>query len=301
VYSQHYNFLKRKSQSYYSNYFQKEELPSEFNNGFSKSHEEIVKYHNQIKEHNYISCWTTEKDSMAMWLLYSKEKNSFRIRTTKAKLKESADSFMTNNHWTKHIKSKEGTIQSFLPVAEIKNVEYVNIDEAIEKIKDLHKEERKNIKSLDNLDPFTKIWKDKYRIIKESTIKKAEQIISNPIFLKDKAYQFENEARVLLDIGLRNNLTEKEFKENNELNNIDYVMGTATMDFSDSRKFPNILEIDIDSKFIDEICIDPRMPKYQQNIFKEILNISDIFVTSNIFGCVTDKIDLNMNYFGDYG
>jgi hypothetical protein len=43
------------------------------------------------------------------------------------------------------------------------------------------------------------------------------------------------------------------------------------------------------------------MPKYQQNIFKEILNISDIFVTSNIFGCVTDNIDLNMNYFSDYG
>jgi hypothetical protein len=42
------------------------QLPSEFNNGFSKSHEEIVKYHNQIKEHNYISCWTTEKDSMVM-------------------------------------------------------------------------------------------------------------------------------------------------------------------------------------------------------------------------------------------
>jgi hypothetical protein len=286
----------------------KSQLPSGFNIGFSKSHDEIVEYHNRIKEHNYISCWTTEKDSIAMWLLYSKDKNGFRIRTTKAKLKNSADKFMKKNYWTNHINSKEGTIQTSDIQAKIKNVEYVNINDIFIKIKNLHKEERIKIKSLDLKISQYKIWENKYHQIRENIRKQADKIITNPIFLKDKAYQFENEVRVLLDVDMRNNITEKEFKENKyvdyadySIGEIDYVMGTATTDFSNSKIFPNIIEVDVDEQFIDEICIDSRMPIYQQNIFKEILNIDDKFVISNIFSSIADNTDFGMNYFSDYG
>ncbi len=284
------------------------QLPTGLNIGFSKSHEEIVKYHNHIKEHNYISCWTTEKDSMAMWLLYSKDKNSFRIRTTKAKLKKSADRFMKDNCWTKHINSKEGTIQSSNTKAKIKNVEYINLNEVIKKIKNLHKDERIKIKNLDSKNSQHEIWKHAYRQIKEDTSQKAEKLIENPIFIKDKAYQFENEVRVLLDVDMRNNITENEFIKNKyfdfkeySIGEMDYIMGTATTDFSESKIFPNIIEIDIDESFIEEVCIDPRMLEYQQKIFKEILNIDNKFITSDIFGCMTDEINFGMKYFSDYG
>lgn len=284
------------------------QLPIGLNIGFSKSQKEIVKYHNNIKEHNYISCWTTEKDSMAMWLLYSKDKNCFRIKTTKEKLEKYANNFMNNNHWTKHINSEKGTIQSSSAKAKIKEVDYVNINDILRKVKNLHKEERTKIKDLDSKISQYEIWENKYHQIRENTRQKAEKIITNPIFLKDKAYQFENEVRVLLDVDIRNNITEKGFKENKYFDNIDYsigkidyVMGTATTDFSESRIFPNIIEVDLDNQFIDEVCIDPRMPKYQQNIFKEILNIDDKFIISDVFGCITDNIDLSMKYFSDYG
>jgi len=40
-----------------------------------------------VKTSSYISCWTTEPNKIAMWLLYSKDFEGFRIRSTRTKLK----------------------------------------------------------------------------------------------------------------------------------------------------------------------------------------------------------------------
>ena len=137
------------------------QLPSAFNLGFSKTHQEIIDYHNQIKQNTYISCWTKVKDSMAMWLLYSSDKMSIRVKTSKEKLERYLDKWMGKNFWTNHINSPIGTLQTFYPKSKIKEVKYVDINEKIEQIKKFHlkekKRKRKDIKKYSKLENFPDI------------------------------------------------------------------------------------------------------------------------------------------------
>ena len=61
-------------------------LPRTFNPVFFTSSNMNKETYNLVRESKFITCWTKEKESMAMWLLYSKDFKSIRIKTSKEKL-----------------------------------------------------------------------------------------------------------------------------------------------------------------------------------------------------------------------
>jgi len=278
------------------------QLPSSFNFGFSQSHQEIIDYHSQIRNHKYITCWSKEKDSIAMWLLYSQNKDFIRVKTNTDKLKKFADNFAKDNFLTKHLKSPEGTLQTDIPYAELKDVEYINFNTIVSDIKTLYKQQRESIELLYKEKIPDEDRQKKLTEILNRTKKNSSDLISNPLFLKDKAYHHENEIRATLSVFTRNSISYEEWKNNKNSDKLEYVFSTATTDYTDSsfnKNLPNTLHITIDKDFIEEICFDPRMPQYQQNIYKEILNTNIKIIHTNVFGTLSDDINLGMSYCND--
>ena len=49
--------------------------------------------------------------------------------------------------------------------------------------------------------------------------------------------------------------------------------------------------------FIEEVCFDPRIPKFKRDKFEEILSIEKSLITeSNVFGYIGDKENFTIKY-----
>ena len=282
-------------------------LPSEFNySGFNKSHDEIKKYHEQIKDTSYITCWSKEKNSMAMWLLYSKNKDYIRVKTSYKKLEDYTRKFSHDNSWVNHLNSPKGTMQTNRLLSSIDAVEYVDFHEVFLEIENLHKKEKESLDNLyKNLKPEEILLSDgeKELKIREESINKASNIIpdwKSSLSLKDKAYKYEEEIRASIVVNRRNGLSYNDYKNcdtSDEFNILFEGSKTSDDDFPIDT-FSKILEVDVGSDFVEEICFDPRMPSYQVEIYKDILDLSGIeIVITNIFGLISEERNLGMGYY----
>ena len=254
---------------------------------------DIIDYQKKIQNSTYITCWTKEKNSMAMWLLYSKNKDSIRIKTSIKKLKFYTHNYINKNNYDNVLKSRQGTMQilPFNNVHYIDDVEYNDLAELTVKLKELYKQQKEEFLSgkLDNVDT--------YKECVDSYYQKGNELINNSLFLKDNAYKFEEEVRAVLNVVARNKTTYNEWKEiKDSVPRWEKEFLLPTVDFEyDTELFTNIIYIDVEDDFIEEICFDPRMPEYQQNIYKNILGTSMTYTTSNVFGHLSESIKLSNN------
>ncbi|MCF2949367.1 hypothetical protein L0668_14705 [Paraglaciecola aquimarina] len=184
---------------------------------------------------------------MAMWLLYSKNKDCIRIKTTKEKLVKAAEQFGKRNHWSKHVKSPEKT-PILLSRPLVDDVKYVSFEEISEKIKKKYKEINENILS--------------GKCTKELDAKSVIPI-REASFLKNKAYFHEQELRASFILRFKNNYPYEKWKSEIETEStIDHMLGGIFVSEHNTNDFPNIFKIEIPDDFIDSICFDPRLPLY---------------------------------------
>lgn len=231
-----------------------------------RKQEKFIKFHESVKGRTYISSWTSEPDLMAMWLLYSQDSSAVRIKTKQHKLKKILHDFWENNYWTKHIDSKEGTIQ-LDGVATVDDVDYILFEEISNAIKEKYKKYYKmiedNVKKSDSFLPSTEITEHMQKTVIESNY---------GTLLKDKAYSHEKEVRAFFSVCLRNNITRDEYKELVLKDDMSAIFGTATNDYPNSDKLPNVIKIPTASDFIESICFDPRMPMYKRDIYLDLFS-----------------------------
>lgn len=255
-------------------------IPNRFNGlVYDKDNQEKLKETLTISQRTtFITSWSTEKDSMAMWLLYSKNKDSIRIKTNKEKLKKVIDSHLKeivyNNHW----KSEPKTIISPIPDCVVDEVNYISYDELNKKIEEINQLKEELLGSEQE---------DDYKIaIIELEIKKLFSY-SKAILQKDKAFSHEKEVRATIKLSIRNDMTNEEVEEELKQDKLSSTLGTFIMKEPTEKELPNVYFIDIkENDFIEEICFDPRIPSYQKNIFMEILGLENDcrMVESNVFG-----------------
>jgi len=199
----------------------------------SSTHKELLDYHNDVKDTNYISCWSKEENSIAMWLLYSKNKDYIRVKTTYKKLKNASDDFCKKNYWTEHLHSPEGTMQTSHPFSTVSEVNYKNYIELLQKVKIL-------VDSVNNeqkifFDHKTKDFKEllnKDRNFKFSEMRnkfedEAKNIIDNALLIKDDAYKHESEIRAIIEVNRRNEITYDKWLIADK-NSIPYIFGLIT-------------------------------------------------------------------------
>lgn len=266
-----------------------------FTYGWSLQRQDKIKeHHAHIRGSTYISSWTLEPDLMAMWLLYSKNRESIRIRSTKEKLEIAIHKFADENFWTKHIDSPQGTMQ--LPIfPEIKPVSYVSFESISHKIKEKYERyinacaalvEKKSDASIDEINK-------NIRKVEDARIIDHEQAS----FLKDSCFSHEKEIRASIAVCLRNDLSASEWR-NPE--NPRFVFGATTNHYPSPSELPDVIHIPIQSNFIDAICFDPRAPNYITSEQRKIINrvFPDVMIEeSNAFGYKPESFDFSLRDF----
>lgn len=248
----------------------------------------INKEYKKVRENTFISCWTKEKDSMAMWLLYSKDCSSIRIKINKKNLERIIDSHLEKIHYRKHFSSPENTIISISSKCKIDDVNYIEYQELLNKTDDLKKEFEEKV----NLD----INESDYQELINELYEKGNKIIDydNALFLKNKAFEYEKEVRAGIQLSIKNDLeTEKIKCIDNQL-----LLTTTTYDCMSKEPSVDYLEklyyIDFNmNDFIEEICFDPRIKEYQKKIYIDILGLNNDkrVVSTNIFGSYIKSLD----------
>lgn len=264
-------------------------LPSTFNPGFALSTNMSIKPYIHARETNFITCWTKEKESMAMWLLYSKDFKSIRIKTSKEKLKKVMDDYLQEKMYYNHLYSEPGTLMTN-QLCQVEDVKYIDFEDYRKKIFELKKEfdsEIQNLKDKTN-ENYTNI------IVKFNN--KSEELISHKdmIFLKNEAFKHEHEVRGSVSLVFRNKMNNEEVKKRLEREDtMSDLLGTFIFQETKPNDFVNVYYINLNmDHFIEEICFDPRMPIYQKDIYLEILGLKNDrrVVPSNIFGSYVELL-----------
>lgn len=268
---------------------------STFGFGFAFAGKEQFKdFHLSTQGRTYISCWTTEPDAMAMWLLYSKEKNAIRVKTTSSKLKKSLDEHFKKNIHLAHINSDEGTFQLDTPPV-LEPVSYVDFEEVSNKIKIKYKAFYDELGNHDHtMFKENGLPNELQEILNRKTIE-----ATSGALLKDKAYSHENEMRACFTGCLRNSLTAEEWEKNKGSDDARYVFSTATCHYPNTKDLPSIVKVPVEHNFIDEICFDPRMPEYMIQAYLEILQVNSKAVSvgqSKAFGYKLDSFDYSLDF-----
>lgn len=228
-----------------------------FSYSFSlRTQEKIVEHHESVKGRNYISSWSMEPDLMAMWLLYSKNSDAIRVKTSLEKLELATKDCFEKHHSANHIDSPEGTLQlDSYPY--VKPVKYVSFESLSEEIKDKYK---KYIDICVELAEYgsSDLFGEQLRKLAEA---RSIDVFESE-YLKDESYRHEKEIRANVSICTRNSVTKEELEEQKKQETMSYVMGTSTHGYPPSSELPDVINIPIPSDFIEAVCFDPRVPEY---------------------------------------
>ena len=263
------------------------------NNFFSLVSNKLFDDLQRIKKNTYISCWTKNKDSVAMWSLYSPQKESLMITTSYKKLNKTLinfrEKFSLKTQW-------ERKPNSFLIMTgHIQESKYLNIRKYFSFINNEIKEFKNSWK--EKVDSGIANWNDENSTISfskfyETLFDRAKDkfnINTSKHFIKDESFSHEEEIRatILAAISSKYETFEQWEKSSDELS-------TFHMDTQDL--LPITTFADIDDDFIEEISFDPRMPQYKisslinmMNIEKDKISVSDCFNP-----IITEKIKVDL-------
>ena len=227
--------------------------------------EKIKKHHESVKGRNYITSWTMEPDLMAMWLLYSKDRDSIRVRTSLDKLELATKEYFDKHFSANHIDSPKGTLQlDSYPY--IKPVKYVSFESLSDEIKEKYKKYIAICAEHSESDSFS----DELRKLDDS---RSIDVLESA-YLKDVSYSHEKEIRANISICTRNDVIRAELDEQKKQETMSYVMGTTTHGYPPSSELPDVIHVPIPSDFIEAVCFDPRAPdhirKEQESILRHV-------------------------------
>ena len=224
---------------------------------------------------------------MAMWLLYSKNNSSFRVKTTEKKLRCVLETD-SENVLSKHTAL---TLNTFVPIMhELNPVEYVNFHT-------IHQQLREKLNAFDReiMEAYKEGRPDDKRLnmIFQNHDARAAELFKNSGTLKDEAYRHENELRASFHLRIRNEMTIDEYR--NAPHTIKNVLSFPMLELCTRKDSPSVFHLDTSDDFVEEICCDSRMPKHLYSTILQMLGRSDItFVTTDVFGCIVDEHDLTI-------
>lgn len=254
---------------------------TEFGFPLRNSRERINEYHSEVLERTYLSCWTSTPDAMAMWLLYSPDFSAIRVRTTSKKLHDALQRCASFDY----VPARAAEIGSLVPrlptVGEVKYADFRSLHQA----------------SKESLVVY-------YRLVKEFVtaqpttgefprVNAIPEELALGCFLKDSAFEHESEVRATFLGHVRNSMSAAEF--DNLPNSMGKDMGYPLLDTTTKDNSPPVYNVSIENGFIEEICFDPRMPKYRKDEILRMLGTLDVpVVSSNAFGYILADNDLTI-------
>lgn len=253
--------------------------------------------HAKVKMSHYISCWSTNAESVAMWSLYSPDYCSVRISTTVGKLKLVVENLIEKYSVERLTSEDIGKKTTIACNARITPVIYAPL--------------QKISATLARRSKATKIAYQRY--VKKNgcpppvlydpntnTKKREEQRLFKELRmtcnLKDKSFEHEAEVRVAVRLGRAPLL--KVIFESKEKMNPEHESHSSFLSLLNS--FPLLNEeciphrefIGCHDNFIDSVAIDPRCQKHKANFMIDWFKNHNIkIVESTCFGYLPDTFE----------
>ena len=217
--------------------------------------EDILRFHNSLKQSSFICSWTRNADSIALWSLYSADRCGVRISSTVSKLNAAIDDFARNYSMQLQFNRfglTDGASYAFIQGATVREVSYDNL-------RALHENILRNGSSPEILSDL-----EKKNVLESFT-------------LKDEAYIHEQEIRGIVTCG-----------------SAIPSGSTSPYKFTDSAPWldGDHVYVDIRDDFIDSVAIDPRCPKDKRKIIEDYLRDHNIALSlSRAFGYLPGELD----------
>ena len=254
----------------------------------SISHNAVVDIYKYARNNHFLSCWTLERDLIAMWALYSPDHSSIRISTTVAKLRKSQlqviEKYSFGNAWERP--GSRELVAWFGYLGEVDYVDFFKIrDDLQNKYQAFHSSTfPDNVHSLDYFSTVD-FQSDVSNYDDDSGINNGGSL------LKDRAYMHEHELRAVLCCGVRNEKTRAECETS--------VMTEPFVEANEN-ELPNYIYAEVDDNFIETICFDPRMPAYKRKVFEAILvGQCPEIKESKAFGCAIQQASFASDFDGN--
>lgn len=257
--------------------------------GHWSTKEEAREYHINQQKLLYMTCWSRDSDSISLWTQYSIDRSAIRIATTVAKLRMCVNRYMLS-FFLEHLDNESLDEHLILPAeGSLERVIYIDIEKTINDIK-WRAEAEKRVKRIWPESHLTTRPKDRETIFDRTKER-------NFWKFKDKAYSYENEVRAVIRLGSLfdpkqyRDLYIKLLDEWKKSPDLQYLPLTVT-DPDDFSLLQTNLYLPVDSDFVSDICLDPRMPEYKRRYIEEIAGSIDIpVVKSKAFGYLVEDQD----------
>ncbi|WP_459705290.1 hypothetical protein [Stutzerimonas marianensis] len=231
---------------------------------FTRS-EKVSQEYVRLINNTYVTCWTTDYDSIAMWLLYSPHQESIRIKTTVGKLRSALNDFEETNNWSKHLDYTDGS--SLLTwESKLSQVKYVNLNDLLSEIDEFYSQYRNMCDNHpargesdwhSNQEGFIKTFKELDKAFSEKF-----GFLNG--FIKDSGFSHEKELRGLVRAGVRNSISADDWRASDDISLVPFSSAAPGV-------LPSFAYAETNDNFIEEICFDPRMPEYKRSVIRDAL------------------------------
>ncbi|WP_368649049.1 DUF2971 domain-containing protein [Castellaniella ginsengisoli] len=172
---------------------------------FFSNSDQIAGQHLQKLHNTYITCWSTEPDSVAMWALYSPNKDGIRIRSTVGRLKATLADYQEATSLWKHTNHIGGT-ELLTWHWELALVRYINLNIFIEEMNKAYTEFRTSCTESAKGNPEWWTAEDGYLTEAPIFAERFRKAFTMDYFLKNSSFSHENEIRGVVRAGIRNEL-----------------------------------------------------------------------------------------------
>lgn len=242
------------------------------------------------KKNRYITCWSKTKDSMAMWLLYSKNNDSIRVMTSKEKLNNALKSYSEEISMFTQWERPEEMIVSIKGLEKVSDVTYKDIRKQLNDLNDKFSSFKKEIESID-IESHNE-YINKFQECFLSFNDKLRKNYRFDHFIKDQSFSFENEVRGEIHLAIK---SDKYISKEDWLKKTEEDITKLPICDDVNRILPPVKYIKVPNDFIEEICFDPRMENYKKDILISLLNIDTSLISeSKVFSpIVTQNIRLD--------
>ena len=215
---------------------------------------DVAKRHDLTKKSYFINCWTRDAENIAIWSIYSSNKDRVMIRTSSGKLKAALGDLDDNT-----LALDNGL---FLKSKTVSNVRYVNLkdlaDQWRRKAEAMRDAKRRDLEAgiTDGTGPLTA---KQLRSLTAGDLK--------TLYLsKDERYEYEQEVRAVLEFKVRLDETKEPIDPE-----VSFWKSSGERTLQDSDEPPKQVFIPIGDDFIEEILVDGRMSDWEREAVDHVL------------------------------
>jgi DUF2971 family protein len=269
---------------------------------FFQSKREFIEHQKLQKRFNYVSCWTQQRESVAMWALYSADHCSVQVETTIEKLSEAFKTFARKEYNPFNMSIDKGEKRNLVVSVDIMPVSYISLI-------NLGRQIDRRRRAYDKLERLGKINLNAALTMESKRDRdRMFQYSFAPFSLKDESFSHEQEIRGILKMTPVDHQTldeiqvalakEDRSKAVNEVacNNAQTFNARCEAEEQARKRglvLPRSIEFLTPHNFILSATIDPRCPPHKKAFIIDFLEAHNVHVTeSRCFGHATDHISI---------